>query len=68
MYLIVILNPKKTKASVEERDIGYCDFQYNITIIFQMQYNTFAILYINCLQERVGEGVVLNREITIYHK
>jgi hypothetical protein len=24
MYLIVILNPKKTKASVEERGIGLC--------------------------------------------
>ena len=34
------------------------------------KYNTFKILYINCLQERAGggEGVVLNREITIYHK
>ena len=34
------------------------------------KYHTFTILYINCLQERAGggEGVVLNREITIYHK
>ena len=50
-------------------NIGYCDFQSNIIIIFQIQYFHASGFYtlINCLQERAGggEGVVLNREITI---